>query len=743
MRVLPGILACLAITDLLSNTAAHPDQHFHHHNGDDEESRELSLERCHTAEPTDEEIAESKRVMAKYAKQGLPRVKNIAIPTYFHEITDGQTGSLTDAEIDESIAVLNVGFGSKFTFNLVGKTVNNNAFWYTDPNSETELKTALKVGGCETLNIYSTSGHGYLGYAYFPYSCNGFILDGVVIASTTKPGGNAPFDQGKTLTHEVCHWLGLYHTFQNACSGDGDEVDDTPAHAAPDFECIAADTCPSLPGANPIENFMNYTPDDCMNEFTPNQIDRMDTMWTEYRNTGSPSPPTPPSPVTSPVIPPVTSPVMSPVTSPVISPVTQPTSDCVAPEVELRVEVTTDIFFSETGWNITDGNEIIMEVAPLFYGLPDNVYKESVCLSAPPDCLIFTMIDSFGDGILGSDNFKVYSDKLLKYSSGNDFSWDGDISKYLYSKTVNVIDGGCVSNPVASPPTLAPITPTLAPITPTPAPVASPTTNCVATEVELRVEVTTDSYPTETGWSITDGNEIIMEVAPSFYSVPDNVYKESVCLSAPPDCLIFTMIDSFGDGILGSDNFKVYLAEEVKYSSGNNLGMFMSKTVNVIDFGCVSNPVASPPTLAPITPTLAPITPTVAPITPTVAPITPTVAPTQDNCPFGASMFRADVFTDNNGDKIKIVVKKKNKNNKWRGKVVYKDDLESNTMNTFDACLSNLDCYRFVISDRDRDGLCCEAGLGFYSVRWKGEEIKYAQYKNGRRKFTKFNCGPR
>eukprot|EP00555_Chaetoceros_dichaeta_P014654 CAMPEP_0198275812 /NCGR_PEP_ID=MMETSP1447-20131203/64976_1 /TAXON_ID=420782 /ORGANISM="Chaetoceros dichaeta, Strain CCMP1751" /LENGTH=576 /DNA_ID=CAMNT_0043970713 /DNA_START=67 /DNA_END=1794 /DNA_ORIENTATION=- len=576
MRVLPGILACLAITDLLSNTAAHPDQHFHHHNGDDEESRELALGRCRTAEPTDEEIAESKRVMAKYAKQGLPRVKNIAIPTYFHEITDGQIGSLTDAEIDASIAVLNDTFGTEFTFNLEGKTVNDNAFWYTNKDSETDLKTTLKVGGCETLNIYSTytnkdsetdlkttlkvggcetlniystSGHGYLGYATFPIFCSSSsILDGVVIASTSKPGGDAPYDQGKTLTHEVGHWLGLYHTFQNGCSFPGDQIDDTPAHAAPDFECIFGDTCPSLPGANPIENFMNYTPDACMIEFTPNQITKMDAMWTEYRNTGPPSPPTPPSPVTSPVISPVTSPSIPPVTSP---------------------------------------------------------------------C-------------------------------------------------------GCVSNPVASPPTLTPIRPTLAPITPTPAPirptpapVASPTTNCVGSEEELRVEVTTDDYPLETGWNITDGNEIIMEVEPLFYKLQRTEYKKYVCLSAPPDCLIFTMIDSYGDGIYGSDNFKVYSAEELKYSSGDDFTSLFSKTVNVIDNGCVSNPVASPPTLTPIRPTLAPITPTPAPITPTAAPIRPTSQPTPDNCPDGTSMFRADVFTDNNGDKIKIVVKKKNKNNKW------------------------------------------------------------------------------
>jgi hypothetical protein len=227
---------------------------------------------------------------------------SVTIPVWFHVINNGPlptNGNVPDAQIAAQIQVLNDsyagatgGANTAFRFVLAGTTRTTNATWYTmshGSTAERQAKAALRVGGASTLNIYSANlGGGLLGWATFPSSyARDPINDGVVILYSSMPGGTAaPYNLGDTATHEVGHWLGLYHTFQGGCAKQasrGDQVADTPAEQSPAFGCpVGRDSC-KYPGSDPIHNFMDYTDDDCMFEFTAGQALRMDAQWGAYR----------------------------------------------------------------------------------------------------------------------------------------------------------------------------------------------------------------------------------------------------------------------------------------------------------------------------------------------------------------------------------------------------------------------------------------------------------------------------
>ena len=215
------------------------------------------------------------------------------INVYFHVITDTSgNGDLTAGEVNSQISVLNAAYaGTGFTFNLVAtdRTANNSWYTTTGGSSEAQMKATLRQGTADDLNIYSNNmGAGLLGWATFPSSyASSPSMDGVVILYSSLPGGStAPYNLGDTATHEVGHWLGLYHTFQGGCNGSGDFVSDTPAERSAAYGCpVGRDSCssPKTPGLDPIENFMDYTDDACMDRFTAAQATRMWEQWVAYR----------------------------------------------------------------------------------------------------------------------------------------------------------------------------------------------------------------------------------------------------------------------------------------------------------------------------------------------------------------------------------------------------------------------------------------------------------------------------
>ena len=214
------------------------------------------------------------------------------IDVYVHVLTadNGTTFDLTNAEIEVQISVLNSAYaGSGWTFRLTAITRSANDDWTTMARGSAEelaAKTALRQGGAGALNIYTANvGGGSLGFASWPWDYAAApVLDGIVVLYSTLPGGDAaPYNFGDTAVHLAGHWLGLLHTFEGGCKGNGDLVDDTPAELSGAFGCPAGrDTCKGG-GIDPIFNFMDLTDDSCQTEFTPGQFDRIDRVFSAYR----------------------------------------------------------------------------------------------------------------------------------------------------------------------------------------------------------------------------------------------------------------------------------------------------------------------------------------------------------------------------------------------------------------------------------------------------------------------------
>jgi len=222
----------------------------------------------------------------------------VTIPVVFHVISENGTragGNIPDSMINSQMTILNQSYAGQFggvdtQFRFTLQSINRvtNAAWYPIPyntNTERQMKAALRVGGKGTLNIYTGDlTNGLLGWATFPQNTLN-TYDGAVILAESLPGGTAsPYNLGDTATHEVGHWLNLYHTFQGGCNGNGDFVSDTPAERSAAFGCpTGRDTCRNRAGLDPIRNFMDYTDDACMFEFTAGQATRMQSAWTAFR----------------------------------------------------------------------------------------------------------------------------------------------------------------------------------------------------------------------------------------------------------------------------------------------------------------------------------------------------------------------------------------------------------------------------------------------------------------------------
>lgn len=234
------------------------------------------------------------------------------IPVVFHVIqhTSGE-GYLSAETLQDQIDVLNEDFGAlpgspgapgspgRIRFHLAqtdpvgnptsGITYSTNNNWFLDSGN---YWSPLAWDTQRYLNIYTSAVPCCYGYVSgFPSEgLAGQDLDRVVLwweAVGKQPTAGWPLNLGRTATHEVGHYLGLYHTFEggcgslSACGTTGDLICDTNRESAATLGCPASKTSCSSP--DPIHNYMDYTDDPCLWEFTPQQVNRMRCTLQHWR----------------------------------------------------------------------------------------------------------------------------------------------------------------------------------------------------------------------------------------------------------------------------------------------------------------------------------------------------------------------------------------------------------------------------------------------------------------------------
>lgn len=217
----------------------------------------------------------------------------VNIPVYVHVVYSNSNENISDAQVASQIRVLNEDF--RRTNNDANNTPNEfagvaadseitftlaNTFRYSNSRTSWGTNDAVKgfyppVTPSTHLNIWVANiGGGILGYAQFPGGNS--ATDGVVVAPQyfgTTGFVAAPFDGGRTTTHEVGHYLNLRHIWGDGRCNRDDFVADTPRSDRPNYGCpTSARNCRTN---DQFMNYMDYTDDSCMNMFSIGQKDRM------------------------------------------------------------------------------------------------------------------------------------------------------------------------------------------------------------------------------------------------------------------------------------------------------------------------------------------------------------------------------------------------------------------------------------------------------------------------------------
>ncbi len=289
-----------------------------------------ALRKVNPNNPSDEEFeawlapliqAKKQEIAEQKARNPLYRAV-VTVPIIFHIITDGTAPSnisaaLVEAQIDQLNLDFNDLAGSSYAQSATAEITFIPALVDPDGNvlAEPGINRVTDYGagpfpssdfdvGGGGLEIKSTQwdfnqyanvwvaqlSGGLLGYAQFPSNStlpgfpgsggadinNGVVCGTGTIGSVAMPGSAPPYNLGRTLTHEVGHWIGLRHIWGDGGCGVDDFCDDTPESDASNFGCATGhESCGST---DMVENYMDYSDDACMDTFTEDQVLRILTV---------------------------------------------------------------------------------------------------------------------------------------------------------------------------------------------------------------------------------------------------------------------------------------------------------------------------------------------------------------------------------------------------------------------------------------------------------------------------------
>ena len=205
-------------------------------------------------------------------------------------------GLVSDEIIEAQTAVLNTvynSFGYSFYTASIDSAINSGWYYATDShkfdtdqwdNDDQYLAMAnvMTIDVPSSVNFFWTGATLTSGLGVYPWSfAENDSSHGLFCGNYTYPGSAGNFSEGYTGVHEVGHYFGLYHTFENGCTSPGDEVDDTPYQSEANFGCPTSNySCGSY---DDMGNHMDYIDDYCQDHFTQGQKDRIDWALETYR----------------------------------------------------------------------------------------------------------------------------------------------------------------------------------------------------------------------------------------------------------------------------------------------------------------------------------------------------------------------------------------------------------------------------------------------------------------------------